>query len=166
MIELTLSPEFRELEGSGVVDPRDFRGYVDLVKPTSLSIDPLSFMLGRSVETVDVPVGLVGVVFAKSTLLRCGLAFGCGFLQPGWSGRLVLELGNLNRHRALRLWVDDPIAHVAFFPSDAPAYSGRYAFDNPMAPLVARPPRCSCGPLGVASSDNKFKCVKCGGALL
>lgn len=141
MTELTLAGTFRSLEGPGPVDPEDFHAWCDFTEPVAVDVPPGDFLLGQSVEHIVVPEGWLGIVFARSTLLRCGLAFGCGFLQPGWSGRLVFELGNLNRHRPLRLRVGRPVAHVHLFrAADLPRYTGRYLRDNPMAPLPD-PPR-------------------------
>jgi deoxycytidine triphosphate deaminase len=139
MQEITLDVHFRVMTGEGPVDPEAYVGYDDFVELVAVRVPPNGFVLGRSVERVCVPERMLGVVFACSTLLRCGLAFGCGFVQPGFEGHLTLELGNLNKHRALRLHVGKPVAHLRTFPAtDLPRYAGRYAEGNPMGPRGAR----------------------------
>lgn len=135
MTPVILSCEFRRLHGSMYpVDPHEFCGYDDFMAGPYIDLEPGGFLLGLSVDVHTAPVGQLGIVMARSTYLRCGLAFGCGFLQPGWSGRLVLEFGNLNKDRPLRLWIGDPIAKITLVPNDSPIYTGRYAHSNPMGP--------------------------------
>ncbi len=148
-MDITLSNEFRELSGSYVVDPRDFIEYRDFVAMPYIDIPPGDFILARSVEKVRVPEGALGVLFPTSTLLRCGLVFGSGFVRPGWDDHLVLELGNLNKYRPLRLWVGDKIAAVELLqPREVMGlYTGRYSGDNPMAPKLEADLDCEtlCG---------------------
>lgn len=145
-MDLRLGDRFRVTSDTSVVDPRNFRGFHDVHFYNHLLLDPGEFALGQAAEEVCIPTDRTGLLFATSTYLRCGLYFGCGVVWPGWKGRLVFELGNLNK-RPLKLYVGDIIAHIAFVQGDATPYVGRYTTHNPMEPL---PPAehvgcCACG---------------------
>ncbi len=136
MIDVILSDKFRWLTGHDVVDPKNFQGYVDATSSRYVDIPPGGFVLGMSVGLITTPIDRLGIVMPRSTYLRCGLDFGSGFLHPGWCGKLVLELGNKNKTRALRIYVGEPIASVAFvIAPEAPVYVGKYQDHNFMRPV-------------------------------
>lgn len=57
---------------------------------------PGAFVLGATQEWVEIPRVLVGIVTGKSSLARLGLQIeAAGFVDPGWKGRLTLEIKNL-----------------------------------------------------------------------
>ena len=136
MIDVILSSRFRQFLGDSVVDPKGLTDVHDFERPNYIDLAPGNFLLGLSVDVIETPHDRLGIVMPRSTYLRCGLEFGSGFLHPGWSGKLVLELSNKNKHRSLRLYVGEPIASVAFVVSpETPLYAGKYADQNPMGPI-------------------------------
>ena len=60
------------------------------------SIAPL-FALGTTVERIALPDDVVGRLEGKSSLGRLGLLIHstAGYVDPGWDGRLTLELSNV-----------------------------------------------------------------------
>jgi dCTP deaminase len=57
---------------------------------------PNQFILGCTLEYVAVPHYLAGELVGKSTLARDGLIIECaGYVDPGWSGKLTLEMKNI-----------------------------------------------------------------------
>lgn len=135
MIEVFLDRKFSAPISREVMDvknPTDFANYE--VQENYFDLSPGAFVLGVSSNTIAVPTGFIGIVMARSTYLRAGLYFGCGFVQPGWFNPLVLELCNLLMARSLRLYLDEPIAKVELFPSDSPIYTGKYSVNNPLRP--------------------------------
>src|SRR5690606_20238387 len=60
-------------------------------------LHPGEFVLGSTLEAVTVPVDLVGRVDGKSSLGRLGLLVHAtaGFVDPGFSGHITLELANV-----------------------------------------------------------------------
>lgn len=66
-------------------------------------IDPGEFMLASTVEEVDIPLNLVGIVNGKSSLGRKGLAIHvtAGYIDPGFHGQITLELANLSKYPIL-----------------------------------------------------------------
>ena len=56
------------------------------------------------------PRNVTGNALGKSTYARAGLL-------AGWTGRLVVEIGNL-ANLPLRVYVNEGIGHILFFVSD------------------------------------------------
>lgn len=70
----------------------------------SYNLKPGEFVLMSTNEMVDMPDDYVGVVKGKSSLARKGLMVECaGFVDPGFSGQITLEIKNLNQKRTLPL---------------------------------------------------------------
>jgi dCTP deaminase len=64
---------------------------------------PGVFLLGSTVETVNIPPNMVARVEGKSSLGRLGLLvhITAGFIDPGFRGTLTLELYNCNQNPIL-----------------------------------------------------------------
>lgn len=55
-----------------------------------------SFVLGHTLEWIEVPPTLAGVLAGKSSRAREGWVLeNAGYVDPGWKGELTLELANL-----------------------------------------------------------------------
>ncbi len=78
---------------------------------------PHSYALGVTVETFRMPRTVTGICLGKSTYARAGLIVNTTPLEAGWTGRLVIELGNL-ADLPLRVYVNEGIGQVLFFESD------------------------------------------------
>src|ERR687894_1397581 len=78
---------------------------------------PHSYALGVTVETFRMPRDVTGICMGKSTYARAGRIVNTTPLEAGWSGRLVIELGNLAA-LPLRVYVNEGIGQVLFFQSD------------------------------------------------
>ncbi|MDQ3818737.1 MAG: dCTP deaminase [Acidobacteriota bacterium] len=78
---------------------------------------PHSYALGVTVETFRMPRNVTAICMGKSTYARAGLLVNTTPLEAGWTGRLVIELGNL-ADLPLRVYVKEGIGQVLFFESD------------------------------------------------
>lgn len=60
-------------------------------------LHPGEFVLGTTVERIALPSDIVGRLEGKSSLGRLGLLIHstAGYVDPGWEGRLTLELSNV-----------------------------------------------------------------------
>lgn len=60
-------------------------------------LHPGEFVLGTTVERIVLPDDIVGRLEGKSSLGRLGLLIHstAGYVDPGWDGRLTLELSNV-----------------------------------------------------------------------
>ena len=72
-----------------------------------------SFILGESIEKFDIPVDVQIKAISKSTNLRVGVLAPISPLEPGWKGRLTLEVANLGREEAV-LYPGEGIAQLTF----------------------------------------------------
>ncbi len=78
---------------------------------------PHSYALGVTVETFNMPRRVTGICMGKSTYARAGLIVNTTPLEAGWTGRLVIELGNL-ADLPIRVYVNEGIGQVVFLESD------------------------------------------------
>lgn len=64
------------------------------------TIRPGEMLLGRTYEKFSMPSTLAGMIVGRSSFARMGLAVHCtgGFINPGWSGYMPLQLINLGPH--------------------------------------------------------------------
>lgn len=60
-------------------------------------LHPGEFVLGTTIERIKLPDDIVGRLEGKSSLGRLGLLIHstAGYVDPGWDGRLTLELSNV-----------------------------------------------------------------------
>ena len=81
---------------------------------------PRDFVLGSTIEHIEIPNYLVAVLESTSSLKRLGLFSAPGFVDPGWKGQLTLEISNLSRN-PLRLYPGMKIGQLVFFELTTPA---------------------------------------------
>jgi dCTP deaminase len=107
------------------IDPKNFDNS-SLVEPPLRTADdgsqyyllpPHSYGLGVTVETFKLPRTVTGIAIGKSTYARAGLIVNTTPLEAGWTGRLVVEIGNL-ANLPLRVYVNEGIGQVIFLESD------------------------------------------------
>lgn len=85
------------------IDVRDTSSFVELTETIMKNDDepfiihPGEFVLGSTVENVELPNDLAGRLEGKSSLGRLGIVIHstAGKFDPGWKGRLVLEISNI-----------------------------------------------------------------------
>ena len=103
-VDLTLGKEFRIFKStqSAMVDPKHPEDITELIsvgddKP--FIIHPGEFVLGSVNEYVKFPDDLAGAVDGRSSLGRLGVVvhITSTFVDPGWEGRLVLEITNVGK---------------------------------------------------------------------
>lgn len=80
-----------------------------------ISIRPGEFILASTSDIIIMPFDLVGRVEGKSSLGRIGLMVHstAGYIDPGFSGQITLELSNVGRH-PIYLYENMPIAQISF----------------------------------------------------
>lgn len=107
------------------IDPKNFDNSSLIDSPLRTAEDgsqywllpPLSYALGVTVETFNIPRNVIGLCFGKSTYARSGLIINATPLEPTWRGRLVLEISN-SADLPVRIYAEEGIAQVVFFESD------------------------------------------------
>ena len=85
-------------------------------------IHPGQFVLGSTVEWVELPYDLVARLEGKSSLGRLGLIIHstAGFVDPGWRGTLTLELSNIS-NLPIALYPNMRICQISFLSMTSPA---------------------------------------------
>lgn len=95
-------------------------------------LHPGEFVLGSTFEQVTLPDDIAARLEGKSSLGRLGLLTHstAGFIDPGFSGHVTLELSNVAT-LPIKLWPGMKIGQLCFFrlssPSEHPYGSGVYA---------------------------------------
>lgn len=89
---------------------RSFGDHEPIVIPAN------GYILGRSYETINMPRFLEGLCVGKSTLARCGVLVNTTPLEPGWSGKVTLEIANLGG-APVKIYAMEGICQVLFFPT-------------------------------------------------
>lgn len=114
---------FSPIQGS-VIDPKDFNPKTLIEAPVRATfeheyflIPPHSYALGLTFESFNMPEDILGICLGKSTYARCGLIVNATPLEPGWKGRLVIELAN-TANLPIRVYIGEGIAQVMFFRSN------------------------------------------------
>jgi dCTP deaminase len=79
-------------------------------------LHPTEFVLGQTLEWVELPDDLVGRIEGKSSLGRLGLLIHstAGYVDPGWKGNLTLELSNV-ANLPIALYRGMKIGQISFF---------------------------------------------------
>lgn len=102
-VDLHLGDDFQVFRNSRYpyIDPA--REQIGLTERVGASVEepfvlhPGEFALGTTVEHIGLPDDIVGRLEGKSSLGRLGLLIHstAGYVDPGWKGRLTLELSNV-----------------------------------------------------------------------
>ena len=108
-------------------------------------LHPGEFVLGSTFEYVTLPDTLAGRLEGKSSLGRLGLLTHstAGFIDPGFSGHVTLELSNVAT-LPIKLWPGMKIGQLCFFrlssPTESPYGSGPYGnrYQGQRGPTASR----------------------------
>lgn len=77
------------------------------------------FVLAESFETFNMPEDVFAICVGKSTYARVGLIVNVTPLEPGWEGRLTIELSNTT-NMPLAVYPFEGIAQLIFFKGARP----------------------------------------------
>lgn len=115
--------EVYELEGEGFLGVEERNTPVakllakhDSDKPEAENyfiFEPGKYYLIKTMEKVNLPVNLSGIIFPRTTLFRSGLGMFNGIVQPGYAGELTFGLSNLGKSR-IKISFGARVAHITF----------------------------------------------------
>lgn len=108
-----IDPSIQQDDLTSLVEPDDEEPFV---------LHPGEFVLGSTFESVTLPDDLAGRLEGKSSLGRLGLLTHstAGFIDPGFSGHITLELSNV-ANLPITLWPGMKIGQLCLFRLSSPA---------------------------------------------
>ncbi|MFA7681494.1 MAG: dCTP deaminase [Candidatus Peribacteraceae bacterium] len=129
-MDLHLGHTFKLYEHSqfAVLDPKDPKTFAENMRTITVTdgdsfiVQPGEFVLGVTQECITVPDDLVVRVEGRSSLGRLGIIIHstAGFVDPGFSGTITLEISNLNR-LPVALYPGMRVCQLAFEQMSSPA---------------------------------------------
>lgn len=127
-VDLRLGWEFRLFTPSmrPYIDPRshieDYSEFYKVKDDGFLTIHPRQFILGTTLEKIEIPNYLVARLDGRSSLGRLGVMIHAtaGFVPPGWKGHLVLEISNVGT-LPIALYPEMKICQISFARLTEPA---------------------------------------------
>lgn len=75
--------------------------------------EPGKYCLVKTMEKVNLPVTLSGIIFPRTTMFRSGLGLFNGIVQPGYSGELTFGVCNLGKNN-IKISFGARIVHITF----------------------------------------------------
>ncbi len=150
-IDVRLDKYFRLFDNHkyAVIDPAadqpDLTHLVEVEPQEGFVLHPGEFVLGSTYEQVTLPDDVAARVEGKSSLGRLGLLTHAtaGFVDPGFSGHVTLELSNVAT-LPIMLWPGMKIGQLCFFqlssPAEHPYGSARHGshYQNQRGPTASR----------------------------
>ncbi len=150
-IDFRLGDTFSIFENSkfALLDPHDKNLQIPsrtirVKKGDKFIMHPNSFVIGTTIERVELPDDLVGRVEGRSSLGRLGIVIHstAPMFDPGWRGQLTLELGNIGI-MPVALYPGMRICAMTFeklsTPSSMPYYKKKGAkYLNQKGPTVSK----------------------------
>lgn len=127
-IDVRLDRFFRTFENHkyAYIDPAEEQPELTRLVETPVDepfiLHPGEFVLGSTYEVVTLPDDLAGRLEGKSSLGRLGLLTHstAGFIDPGFSGHITLELSNV-ANLPIKLWPGMKIGQLCIFQLSSPA---------------------------------------------
>jgi dCTP deaminase len=121
-VDLHLDRQFRVFRNNryAFIDVRspqpDLTELLSVTDDEPFVLHPGEFVLGQTLEWVELPDDLVARLEGKSSLGRLGLLIHstAGYVDPGWKGNLTLELSNV-ANLPIALYFGMKIGQISFF---------------------------------------------------
>ena len=118
---------------------------VEVAPDEPFILHPGEFVLGATYEQVTLPEDIAARLEGKSSLGRLGLLTHstAGFIDPGFSGHVTLELSNMAT-LPIKLWPGSKIGQLCFFrltsPAENPYGSAKYGsrYQGQRGPTASR----------------------------
>ena len=103
-------------------DAADLTETIETRGDTPFILHPGEFVLGSTLENIEIPGDLVARLEGKSSLGRIGLLIHstAGYVDPGWKGHLTLELSNV-ANLPVTLYFGMKIGQISFLRLTTPA---------------------------------------------
>lgn len=144
-ITISVADGLGALGGLGLWDTKELREKDEFGERETYELSPGQLILALTHETITVPRNMIALVEGRSTYARMGLSMHqtAPWIQPGWSGPIVLEIANHGPMTIKLTPLIDRPCQLTFFqltsglPDDL-AYGSRASdkYQNQSHPLV------------------------------
>ncbi len=140
-IDLRFGKEFcRYTAGKEVIDsrsgvPERYLVCEEIDAEKGYVIMPGDRILATTLEYVEVPIDLVGLVNLRSTFARLGLYIPPTVIDAGFKGQVTIEI--VGAKRPIRVYPGQRFLHVVFLRTSSPVhspYSGKYQGQRGVTP--------------------------------
>lgn len=164
-MDLRLGNVFKIYEHAkhALLDPKDPKTFASAMRIVTITdgdpfiVQPGEFILGVTQEKITVPDDLVVRVEGRSSIGRMGIIVHstAGFVDPGFSGTITLEISNLNR-MPIALYPGMRICQIAFemMTSKAETPYDKKPFSKYQGQMLPEESRLSIDPEFINSSDS------------
>lgn len=130
--DVRLAPEFRifnKPNDGRIIDVLNFDEdyFTEYVEADKIILPPGGLVLGRTMESFNMPRNVTGVCQGKSSLARIGASVLVTPLEAGWSGELVIEITN-GTNNPMVIYAGMGVAQITFHLGTGPcktSYSDR-----------------------------------------
>lgn len=110
-----------ELEGEGFlgIEERNTPKVTSIAKfdpfkkEESFIFETGKYYLIKTIEKVNLPADISGIIFSRTTLFRSGLALFNGIVQPGYCGELTFGICNLGKSN-IKVSLGARVVHITF----------------------------------------------------
>jgi dCTP deaminase len=132
-VDLRFGYRFCRFKGGGVViDTRlmnlfDALDCMDVNRDEGFVVEPYEHVLATTLEWVELPHDLVGLVNLRSTFARVGLYIPPTVIDAGFKGNVTIEL--IGGPNPVRVYPEQRFLHVVFLRTSSPVYrpyQGKY----------------------------------------
>ena len=128
-IKQIVNPQTKDINGINMITLGEKVTY-NKINKDEIMIPPLHFVLASTEEIVHIPNDMCGFVAGRSSVARSGLQIECaGFIDPGFSGRITLELYNQNPNHFVTISKGLRLCQIIFMKLDREClnpYDGKY----------------------------------------
>lgn len=114
--DLTLGSTFLKFNSSPLLDIRKEPEMEKIIKKDTIILPPQSFILGTTQEEVSIGAGYCARVDGRSSIGRYGILVHstAGFIDPGFKGKITLEITNQNRDHSIEIDIGRRICQIVF----------------------------------------------------
>jgi dCTP deaminase len=140
-VDLRFGGEFCRFRSGGVIDTREMN-VVDFLECSKVGdegfiINPYEHVLTTTMEWVELPADLVGLVNLRSTFARAGVYIPPTVIDAGFKGEVTIEI--IGGPNAIRVYPGQRFLHVVFLRTSSPVYkpySGKYQGQRGVTPAM------------------------------
>jgi len=132
-VDLRFGYRFCRFKSSGLIIDTRLMNVIDVLECSDVSIDdgfvikPYEHILASTLEWIELPHDLVGLVNLRSSFARVGIYIPPTVIDAGFKGNLTIEL--IGGASSVRVYPEQRFLHVVFLRTSSPVYkpyTGKY----------------------------------------